>query len=166
MEKLGIELSQDLKRYTNQTRVINNKVSTVRTSIIGGQPPKTGNWIDWANTVKANLAPVSYKLNTLSVLFNFIHNIDVAAAVKGFQTYLNTICLRIKCPSPTPERPKPKPLVVTVTRSPPINWKYISPRQFDTYNTNVKVGMRVFKIMFGNKGCIDSIQFFFSDGIS
>lgn len=84
MEKLGIQLSQDLKRYVNQTRIINNKVSTTRTSNIGGQPPKTGNWIDWANTVKDKLAPVSYNLVTLSMLFKFIGNIDVAAVMKSF----------------------------------------------------------------------------------
>lgn len=52
--------------------------------MIGGQPPRKGDWIDWYSTVKDNLAPVKYKLNALSVLFNFIHFLDVEKATKGF----------------------------------------------------------------------------------
>ncbi len=57
---IGMSLNADQKRYLNQTSVINSKVSTTRIASIGGEPPKSGDWMDWASTVKANLAPVTY----------------------------------------------------------------------------------------------------------
>ena len=119
--KVGISLSDDMKRYQNQTQVINSKVDTTRLSTLGGLPPKSGNWLDWANTVKGSLAPVSYQLTTLSVLFNFIHSFDAAGAIKSYDTFLNTYCDRVLCPPLTPERPEPKPLVVSFVKLPEIS---------------------------------------------
>ena len=81
---IGMNLTDDQKHYMNQTNVINSKVSTTRISSIGGEPPKSGDWMEWANTVKSNLAPVTYELTTLSVLFNFIQGINATAAIKSF----------------------------------------------------------------------------------
>lgn len=100
--KVGISLSDEMKRYQNQTQVIDSKVETTRLSTLGGTPPKSGNWIDWANTVKTNLAPVSYQFFTISNLFNFIHGIDAAGAIKSFEAYLNTFCDKHTCPPLTP----------------------------------------------------------------
>lgn len=91
-----------MKKYQNQTNVINTKVDTTRLATIGGLPPKSGDWLDWANTVKENLAPVKYQLTTISVLFNFVPNINATEAVKSYTTYLNTYCQRNKCPPLTP----------------------------------------------------------------
>ena len=94
-----------MKKYQNQTNLISSKVETTRLATIGGLPPKSGDWLDWANTVKDNLAPVSYQLTTLSVLFNFIPSLNATEAIKSFQDYLNNYCLRNKCPPITPDRP-------------------------------------------------------------
>lgn len=117
MEKVGMQLTQELKNYVSQAKFISSKVSTTRLSTIGGMPPKSGDWIDWANSVKDNLAPVSYKISSLSTLFNFIHNFDAAGAIKSFENYLNTYCERVQCPPLTPERPPPKPLLISFSRS-------------------------------------------------
>lgn len=106
-----------MKKYLNQTNVINTKVETTRLSTIGGLPPRSGNWLDWANTVKDNLAPVSYELTAISVLFNFVPNINATKAVSSFQTYVNNYCTKNKCPPMTPERPDPKPLVAHFLRT-------------------------------------------------
>jgi hypothetical protein len=74
--KSGMSLSDDLKRYENQTKVISSKVETERLSTVGGLPPASGNWIDWVNSVKANLAPISYKITGIVVLFNHIEGIN------------------------------------------------------------------------------------------
>ena len=100
--KIGINLTEEMKRYENQTRLIDSKVETTRLSTLGGLPPRSGDWIDWANTVKGSLAPVSYQLTTLSVLFNFIHGIDTAGAIKSYDSYLNSFCQTNKCPPLTP----------------------------------------------------------------
>jgi hypothetical protein len=46
-EKLGISQSEEMKRYSNQTNIINNRVETTRISTLGGEPPKSGDWVDW-----------------------------------------------------------------------------------------------------------------------
>ena len=81
---LDLNKSSEAISYQNQTKVIDTRVESIRNSIIGGQPTKSGDWVDWSNTVKQNLAPVAYKLVTLSVLFNFIHFFDSAKAIKQF----------------------------------------------------------------------------------
>jgi hypothetical protein len=101
-EKLELNLTDDMKRYQNQTSVINTKVDTSRLSTLGGLPPRSGDFHDWVDTVKENLAPVSYQLTTISVLFNFVPNINVSDAVKSYTTYLNTYCQRNRCPPLTP----------------------------------------------------------------
>lgn len=126
-------------------------------STLGGLPPKSGDWLDWANTVKANLAPVSYQLTTLSALFNFIHGFDAAGAIKSFNNYLNTYCLRNHCPPLTPDRPEPKPLVVNFVKLPEISGPSKNPRAYDTNDGQIKVAMRVRKILMGSEGSIDSI---------
>lgn len=136
-----------------------------RLSTIGGLPPRSGDWLDWANTVKDNLAPVSYQLTTLSVLFNFIHGIDVNATVKSYQDYLNSYCTRNKCPPLTPERPDPKPLAISFTKTSEISGSSKSSHTYDTNDGNIKVAMRVYKVLMGSEGSIDSIQFFLKDGI-
>ena len=50
--------------------------------MIGGQPPVGGDWIQWQNTVKDNLAPISYDLTSLSELFRFVSDIDSAKTAK------------------------------------------------------------------------------------
>ena len=94
-----------MKRHQNQTNLISSKVETTRLSTIGGLPPRSGDWLDWANTVKDNLAPVSYQLTTLSVLFNFVPSLNATEAIKSFNSYLNSYCERNKCPPLTPDRP-------------------------------------------------------------
>lgn len=114
--KIGINLTDEMKRYQNQTQIIDSKVETTRLSTLGGLPPRSGDWLDWANTVKNNLAPISYQLTTLSVLFNFIHSIDTANAIKSYDSYLNSYCLKNRCPPLSPERPPVKPLQVGFTK--------------------------------------------------
>lgn len=132
---------------------------------MGGLPPRSGNWIDWANTVKDALAPVSYRLTTLSVLFNFIPGFDAAGAVKSYETFLNTYCTRAHCKELTPERPPPKPLVISFVKLHEIEGKNKNVRTYDTNDGNIRVAMRVHKVMMGSQGSIDSVQFFLSDGL-
>ena len=42
-----LSMSEDLKKYQNQTNIINTKVETEKASMIGGEPPVSGSWIDW-----------------------------------------------------------------------------------------------------------------------
>lgn len=91
-----------MKKYQNQTNLVSSKVEVQRLSTVGGLPPQSGNWIDWANTVKDSLAPVSYHLTTLSVLFNFIHGLDASGAIKSYESYLNSYCAKYRCPPLTP----------------------------------------------------------------
>ena len=60
--------------------------------MIGGEPPRSGSWIDWERTVKDNLAPISYDLTALTVLFNFVPNINATQAIASFNTYLQNYC--------------------------------------------------------------------------
>ena len=113
--------------------------------------------MDWANTVKTNLAPVSYQLTTLSVLFNFINGLDAAGAIKSYNHYLNTYCDRILCPPITPDRPEPKPLVINFVKLPEISGPKKNPHTYDTNDGQIKVAMRVRKILIGSSGAIDSI---------
>lgn len=113
--------------------------------------------MDWANTVKTNLAPVSYQLTTLSVLFNFINGLDAAGAIKSYNHYLNTYCDRILCPPITPDRPEPKPLVINFVKLPEISGPDKNPRTYDTNDGQIKVAMRVRKILIGSDNVIDSI---------
>ena len=76
--KFHLEMSEDLKKYQNQTNVVNTKVESQKSSMIGGEPPVSGSWIDWQRTVRDNLAPISYELTTISVLFTFISNLNVS----------------------------------------------------------------------------------------
>ena len=115
--------------------------------------------------MKASLAPVSYQLTTLSALFNFIHNIDVAGAIKSYETFLNTYCDKNKCPPLTPERPPVKPLQVSFAKIPDISGPSKNEHTYDTNDGNIKVAMRVTKILMGSQGSIDSVQFFLSDGL-
>lgn len=117
MNKIGVNLTDEMKKYQNQTNLISSKVEATRMSTIGGEPPQSGNWIDWANTVKDHLAPVSYRLTTISVLFNYIPSFDAAAAIKSYDTYLNTYCTRNRCKELTPERPPPKPLAISFIKT-------------------------------------------------
>jgi len=57
-------------------------------------------------------------LTTTSSLFGFIKGIDNAGAIKSYNSYLNSYCLRNKCPPLTPERPDPKPLVISIGKLP------------------------------------------------
>ena len=41
----------------------------------------------------------------------------------------------------------------------------MSKNTFNTLDGGIKVGMRVFKVLMGTEGDIDSIQFFFTDGV-
>lgn len=106
-----------MKKYQNQTSVINTKVDTTHLSIIGGLPPRSGKMADWINTVKDNLAPVSYQMTTTSALFGFIPNINATEANRSYNNYLNTYCQRHKCPPLTPDRPPPKPLIISFTKT-------------------------------------------------
>ena len=60
--RFNVSMTEDMKRYQNQTNLVNQKVQSTKYVIIGGESPKTGNWIDWERTVKDNLAPGSYIL--------------------------------------------------------------------------------------------------------
>ena len=113
--------------------------------------------MDWANTVKSSLAPVSYQLTTLSVLFNFINGLDAAGAIKSYNNYLNTYCLRILCPPIIPDRPEPKPLVINFIKLPEISGPDKNPHTYDTNDGQIKVAMRVRKILIGSDSVIDSI---------
>ena len=42
-----LSMSEDLKKYQNQTNVVNTKVETHKAYMIGGEPPVNGSWIDW-----------------------------------------------------------------------------------------------------------------------
>ena len=163
---IGMALNAEQKRYLNQTNVINSKVSTTRIASIGGEPPKSGDWMDWANTVKSNLAPVTYELTTLSVLFNFIQGINATAAIKSFQDFCNTLCDDTRCPPLTPDKPKPKPLIVSFTKSFELSGVSKSEKAYNTSDGNITVGMRINKIMIGIGSQMDSIQFFLTDGLS
>jgi hypothetical protein len=72
MAMVHISISEEYKQYINQTKVINTKVESTQLSTIGGLPPSSGVWNDWVSTVKVNLAPISYKLAAVIVLFNDI----------------------------------------------------------------------------------------------
>lgn len=78
--------------------------------MVGGEPPKSGEWIDWQRTVKDYLAPVSVDLISISALFSYVPDIDAGKAQQGFESYVNSYCLRNFCPPVEPERPEPKPL--------------------------------------------------------
>ena len=112
----GMSLTDELKKYANQTKVINTKVETTTVASIGGLPPASGNWVDWVNTVRQNLAPVSYKFAAITVLFNYISGIDAAGAIKSFSDFFNAYCKRNVCPPLVPDRPDPKPLDVVITQ--------------------------------------------------
>ena len=158
-------MSEDLKKYQAQTNVINQKVETTKLAIIGGEPPKTGNWIDWERTVKDNLAPISYDLTALTVLFNYIPNLNATKATAGLNSYLENYCKTHNCPPLTPDKPTPKPLIVTFHQQPDIHGKKVNTRTYNTKDGGVKVGMRISKVLMGSQGSIDSIQFFLSDGL-
>lgn len=99
-----------MKKYASQTKVVNSKVETTTIATVGGLPPSSGNWVDWVNSVKTNLAPVSYKFSAITTLFNFIPGFDSAGAIKSFTNYFNSYCGRNVCPPLTPDRPDPRPL--------------------------------------------------------
>lgn len=165
MTKIGANLTDEQKKYQNQTKFISSKVEVTRMSTVGGLPPQSGNWIDWANTVKDNLAPVSYRLTTISVLFNYIPSFDSAAAINSYNTYLNTYCSKNHCKDLTPDRAPPKPLVISFVKTPEISGQSKNARTYDSNDGNIRVAMRVTKILMGSQGSIDSIQFFLSDSI-
>ena len=96
--KFHLEMSEELKKYQNQTSVANTKVDSQKSSMIGGEPPVSGSWIDWQKTVRDNLAPISYELTTLSALFGFIPNLNASQATAGFLAYLENYCKTEKCP--------------------------------------------------------------------
>ena len=83
-------------------------MESTQLSTIGGVPPKSGVWTDWVSTVKANLAPISYKLSAITILFNYVPTLDATAAIKSFNTYFNYYCSYNPCPNITPDRPEPK----------------------------------------------------------
>ena len=161
----SLSMSEDLKRYQNQTNVANTKVETIKKVMIGGEPPKSGTWIDWERSVKDNLAPISYDLTALTVLFNFVHDVDAPKAIASFNSYLQNYCQNNKCPDMTPEKPPAKPLKVSFKRSGEVHGTNLGKNTFDTLDSSIKVGMRVFKVLMGSDGNIDSIQFFLSDGV-
>ena len=164
--KSGMNLSDDLKRYVNQTKVISSKVETERLATIGGLPPSSGNWIDWVNSVKANLAPISYKMTGIVVLISRIDGIDKQAVTSSFSTFFNNYCAKHVCPPMTPDRPDPKPLSITFLQLPFIAGKNLTPLTFTTDDGKTTVAMRIYKVMMGVSGDIDSIQFFLTDGIT
>ena len=84
LNKFSINLTNETKKYESQTKVVDVKVEAEKEAMLGGEPPQSGNWIDWQRTVRDNLAPISYHLTTLSTLFNFIHFIEVKEAIKNF----------------------------------------------------------------------------------
>ena len=151
------EMSEDLKKYQAQTNVINQKVSATKQVIIGGEPPKTGNWIDWERTVKDNLAPIFYDLTAISVLFNYINNMDVAKATASLNSYIQSYCQTHHCSPLTPDKPSPRPLVVSFSQQADIHGKKVNPRTYETRDSGVKVGMRITKVLMGSQGSIDSI---------
>ena len=106
----NITLTDDLKRYANQTNVVNSKVESYSLATVGGLPPASGNQKDWVSTVKANLAPITYKLTAITVLFNYIQGLDAPKAIKSFEIFFNEYCQRNTCPEITPDRPDPRPL--------------------------------------------------------
>lgn len=114
----SVSISDEYKRYANQTKVVNTKVETTSIATVGGLPPSSGNWIDWVNTVKANLAPVAYKFSAITVLFNYIPGLDAQAAINSFSSFFNSYCGRNVCPPITPDRPDPRPLVVSLSKGP------------------------------------------------
>ena len=106
-----LSMSEDLKKYQNQTNIANSRVETTSRVMIGGEPPKSGTWIDWERTVKGSLAPVSYDLTALTVLFNFVPGINATKAIASFDAYLESYCkTQGGCPEIYPDRPPPKPL--------------------------------------------------------
>lgn len=113
----SISLTDELKRYANHTQVVNSKVETTNMAPVGGLPPLSGNWVDWVNTVKGNLAPISYKFSAITVLFNYIPGLDAAGAIQNFSSYFNWYCGRNVCPPITPDRPDPKPLAVVLSKA-------------------------------------------------
>lgn len=84
----NLSMSEDLKKYQNQTKLADNRMETTSRVMIGGEPPKSGTWTDWERTVKGNLAPISYDLTALTVLFNFVPDINATKAIDGFNAYL------------------------------------------------------------------------------
>ena len=87
-----LSMSEDLKKYQNQTKLADNKVETTKRVMIGGEPPKSGTWIDWERTVRGSLAPISYDLTALTVLFNFVPGLNAEKAIAGFNSYLESYC--------------------------------------------------------------------------
>ena len=133
--------------------------------MIGGEPPRSGDWIDWERTVKDNLAPISYDLTAITMLFNFIPRLNAKKAIASYNTYIENYCKIEKCPNINPDRPPPKPLKISFKKSQEIHGNSFSKNTFDTMDAGVKVGMRVFKILMGTEGDIDSVQFFLTDGV-
>lgn len=162
----GMSLTEDLKKYANQTKVINTKVETSSIASVGGLPPASGNWIDWVNTVRGNLAPVSYRFAAITVLFNYVPGIDAAGAIQSFSDFFNSYCRRNVCPPVVPDRPDPKPLDVVITQGAEIQGKAISTIKFDMNDGQITAGMRIYRIAMGFVGNLESIQFILSDGIT
>ena len=160
-----ISISDEYKRYVNQTKVINTKVQSTQLSTIGGLPPASGNWNDWVSTVKANLAPISYKLAAVIVLFNYIPGLDATAAVNSFMTFFNAYCARNVCPPITPDRPDPKELTGVFTLGPEFQGPKVPPTKFNTDDKQITVGMRAYKIMMGFGSHLQAFQIILADGI-
>ena len=67
-----LSMSDELKKYQEQTNVINTKILTTKQLNIGGEPQKGGSWEDWERSVRDNLAPMSYDLVSITSLFNYV----------------------------------------------------------------------------------------------
>lgn len=150
----SISMSEELKRYANQTKVVNSKVESTSIATVGGLPPSSGNWVDWVNTVKGNLAPISYKFSAITVLFNFIPNFDSAGAIKSFSNFFNAYCTRNKCPPMTPDRPDPKPLSVVLSKGTEISGTAKSSNRYDTNDGKITAGMKIIKVLMGFGGSL------------
>jgi len=165
MSMVHISMSEEYKQYINQTKVINTKVESTQLSTIGGLPPSSGNWNDWVNTVKGNLAPISYKLTAVIVLFNYIPGLDVAGAVNSFLTFFNFYCAHNPCPPITPDRPDPKELTAVFSLGPEYQGPKPGPVKFNTDDGQISVGMRMSKFLMGFNNHLEAFQIILSDGI-
>lgn len=88
-------------------------------TFLGGIPPSNNDFGVWRNTLPDNLAPIQYKLELNSDLFDIITGIsDKAKAKSQFAAALKTYCNVNKCGyAPAVDPPMPNPATLQISSS-------------------------------------------------
>jgi hypothetical protein len=65
---VGYKAEESLKRSSKALNEIKNKVQTVNEVNVGGIPPESGNWKEWAATARERPMPILYKYDSIANL--------------------------------------------------------------------------------------------------